>query len=393
MDVLNLTQINKLILSKQHLTEDSKIDDIIQITDDICGLHSTDLKTSYLSLFVRSHNFKRFDLERELYSNRNLGRIRGMRRTLFILTTKMIPIVFNATFNLIEKTFEKYMEYHKVSSTDYEKISRSIITLLKGKELSTSEIRKQIKSKANVPAIIHIMCSKCVLIRARPIKDWKDRRSKYALFSDYFPNIDLKEVKEKEAVQSLVEQYIKVYGPVSENDISWWTGLTKSTIRYALQNIETQFNKAKISSLKGTYIIHKSDTNRLQNLDNLYKPSLELLPMLDPYPMGYKDRDRYIDFDYYNNVFDRSGNITSTIVLDGAVIGVWDVEETLEPIIKFYLFHPIEDNEYDLLYSKAEKIGEFYFDKEIKIKEYDSMIPLTERTAGGFMTPLKIAKK
>ena len=75
METFGLTQVNNLTLGKQHLTEDSKIDDIIQITEDICGLHSTNLMTSYLSLFVRTNNFKKTDLERELYINKKLGDI------------------------------------------------------------------------------------------------------------------------------------------------------------------------------------------------------------------------------------------------------------------------------------------------------------------------------
>ncbi len=105
--------------------------------------------------------------------------------------------------------------------------------------------------------------------------------------------------------------------------------------------------------------------------------------------MGYKERERYIDSKNYNKIFDRSGNITSTIFLDGAAIGVWDIEEKPETTVKYHLFHSIENDLRDELYSKAEKIGYFIFDNNVDVIECDSMIPLTERTAGGFMSPLK----
>ena len=63
MQTFNLFQINRLVLKKHHLTEITKIDDILQITEDLCGLHSTDLKTSYMSLFVRTQGFKKKDLK------------------------------------------------------------------------------------------------------------------------------------------------------------------------------------------------------------------------------------------------------------------------------------------------------------------------------------------
>ncbi len=389
MQILDLDQVNKLILRKHHLTQDSKIEDIIQITEDICGLHSTDLKTSYLSLFARTNRFKKLSLEVELYEKKNLARIRGMRRTLFIESKDWIPIIYTATFNLNEKNLEKYMDFHKVSLRKYQEISENILKILQGRELSAAEIRKELNSTSNIPAIIHVMCNHGLLIRGKPIKDWKDRRNNYALFNDYFPGLDLNKLNEKEAIEMLVEKYIKAYGPVTETDISWWTGLTKTKIKDVLKSIELQLNKVKISTIQAPFIIAKEDLNILNNKLFTGKSSLILLPELDPYPMGYKNRDRYIDPKNYNKIFDRSGNITATIFLDGIAIGVWDTEEKPKPLVKFHLFQSIENDLHNVLYSQMKEIGQFFFDEKVDIKECESMTPLTKRTAGGFMTPLK----
>jgi hypothetical protein len=389
MKTFSLTQINHLVLEKHHLTEKTKANDITQITEDLCGLHSTNLTTSYLSLFVRMINFKKEDLETELYINKTLGRIRGMRRTLFIQTKNLIPIVHAATFKLSEKTFQKYMEYHGITSKDYQEVSKSIIKILKGRELSASEIRKDLNSELNIPAIIQLMCNYGLLIRGRPIKDWKDRRNKYVLFKEQFPNIDLAKLNEKDAIKQLIKRYINSYGPVMESDISWWTGLTKTEIRGALNNIDEQLNKIKISNLKGVFITSKSNINQLKDTNNSKEKILNFLPELDPYLMGYKKRERYLDPNHYNRIFDRSGNATASILINGKINGVWDVEENPEPLVKLYIFNSIEDNLKNKLYDKAQKIGKFYLNKNVQIKECKAMTPLTERNAGGFMTPLK----
>jgi len=389
MRKLSLNQVNKLIFDKHHLTDESKIDNIIQITEDICGLHSTELKTSYLSLFARKQNFKKKDLEKELYINKNLARIRGMRRTLFIETLDLIPIVYVATFGLIERSFEKYMEFHKISLEEYQELSQIIMGIISGKELSASEIREELNSEANIPAIIQVMCNRGLLIRGRPIKDWKDRRNKYARFKDYFPNLELNKLNEKKAIEFLVEKYMKAYGPVTESDIAWWAGLTKTQIKSALKCIESQLEQVKIPSIKKEYIMAKEDIISIADDPFSVKSSLALLPGLDPYPMGYKERERYINAKNYSKIFDRSGNITSTIFLDGIAIGVWDTEEKPEPLVKFHLFHSVESDLLDELYSQAKRLGNFFFDGNVDIKECKSMIPLTERTAGGFMKPLK----
>ena len=225
------------------------------------------------------------------------------------------------------------------------------------------------------------------------IEHWKDRRNKYTLFKDYFPYLVLTKLKEKEAIQILVEKYIKTYGPVSENDISWWMGLTKTKIRDALESTNHRFEKVKISKLNKIFLMFKEDIDQLNDYPISGKRTLNLLPRLDPYPMGFKDRNRYIDEKNYSKVFDRSGNVASIIFLDGVAIGVWDTENKPEPIVKIYLFQSIEKELIDDLYLKAQKIGQFFFDENVQIKECKSMIPLTERIAGGFMTPLKNCKK
>ncbi|MHA1223796.1 MAG: DNA glycosylase AlkZ-like family protein [Candidatus Heimdallarchaeaceae archaeon] len=78
-----LATINYFILSKHHLTPKTKIDNILQIAHDICGLHSTSQTTPYLSLFSRTNSFQKEDLEKEAYEKKNLGKIRCMRKTIF----------------------------------------------------------------------------------------------------------------------------------------------------------------------------------------------------------------------------------------------------------------------------------------------------------------------
>jgi len=93
MNEFSLKQINHYVLEKNYLLHDSKSRNILQITEDICGLHATGTIEPFLSLFVRLPNFNKEDLEKELYIKKNLGRIRGIRKTLFIHTKRMIPII------------------------------------------------------------------------------------------------------------------------------------------------------------------------------------------------------------------------------------------------------------------------------------------------------------
>ncbi len=387
--IFDLDQVNRFILRKQHLTDDSKIENILQIADDLCGLHATDTLTPYLSLFARARNFSKKKLEKELYNNRSLARIKCMRNTLFLQTNPMIPICFKATRGKLEKWKNKFLDSRAISLKKYQEISSKILELLKDKELPTSEIKKILNTKANISQIINLMCYQGSLVRSRPIKSWKDRRSNYAIFNDLFPDINLEQFSKDEAISQLVLRYLDSYGPVTVNDIVWWTGLTKIEVTNALNAINEGIKEINITELSGNYLMLSKNIKSLEKTKIKDEKVIKLLPLLDPYPMGYKERERYLNPKYSEYAFDRSGNITSTIFLDSKAIGIWDATEKSEPLVKIFLFEPVEDSILEKINSEAENIGKFIVRDEVRVKHCKTMVPLPKRTVGGFMTPLK----
>ncbi len=388
MKSINLHAANLLVQRKHHLTDDTRIDDIVQIVRDLCGLHATGSTVPYLSLFARTRSFVKEHLDEELYAKRSLGKIRCMRGTLHILTKEMIPVVNAATRRMIEKTSKRFAEFRGVSNDKYEEASKSIQDVLKGGAMTASEIRKALKTELDVSAILYLMCDQGLLIRSRPEKGWRDKNHKYTLFHEYFPDIDL-EMDELEARTLLVHRYMNSFGPVTENDIAWWTGMGKTRVREALNKIQEQTVQIEVSNLKSDFILLRSDVNLIKTQAPLKKRTVNLLPSLDPYLMGYKERERYLDYNHYSRTFDRSGNATSTILLDGRVVGVWDYAEDERPLVKLLLFEGVERDVLREIRSKTRKIGRFIADREVKVEECDSMVPLTRRTAGGVMSPLK----
>jgi hypothetical protein len=137
------------------------------------------------------------------------------------------------------------------------------------------------------------------------------------------------------------------------------------------------------------FFMLRSDLEHMKAFERPRAPVINLLPHLDPYLMGYKDRQRYLDMAYYDFVFDRAGNATSIILVDGIVVGVWDFEGGKEPLTKIFLFQEIGKDLRDEICAEAARTGEFIAEAETKVAECDAMIPMTERTMGSMMSPLK----
>jgi hypothetical protein len=383
---ISLDRVNHFVLRKQHLTSDSKINDVEQIVKDIGGLHATSATGPYLSLLARAKKFEKADLSKELAHRKSLARIRYVRNTIYILPKDFIPLAFAATSRLGGMTSERYYRSFGFSPRDYDRISNKILDILKGRGLSTKEIRGKLRTARNIAPLVNLMCDRGLLIRGLPKQGWKSILHTYFRFGDYYPDLNLMDFDEEGARETVIKEYISAFGPVSEEDIAWWTGFPIKQVRKILGQLEKDISSVKISGLDRDFSLLSSDRKALKSSEPPSVPVVNLLPSLDPYLMGYKHRERYLDLQRYKMVFDPSGNATSAILVDGRVIGVWDFDE---PWIKLYLFQELEKNILNEVYSGAAEVGAFIADRIVQIKRCDSIVPLNQRTAGAFMSPLK----
>jgi len=382
---LSLLEINKFVLEKQRLAGDKAVESLVETARAVGGLHSTIPTTPYLSLFARVDDFSREQLDKELYLTRTLGRIRYVRTTVHLLPRDFVPTALTATRTLTEPASEGYAQFLGVTREQYIETSRTIMKLLEGKSgMTTKQIKQQLQTTLNISPIVNLMCDQGLLIRGAPEKGWKSSIHTYYLLNEYFPGLKLDAIGEKDAKKAVIRQYIASFGPVTENDVQWWSGFTKSQIRPILGELSNELTYVSVSGHDKLFILSRDEEALLSERVSS-EHVVNLLPTLDPYLMGYRDRVRFLDLERFGYVYDRGGNAVATILLDGRIIGVWDFKD---PLIKIFLFSQVEGDIMKMVEEKARSLGTFISGKEVEVKEYSSMIPLTQRTVGGFMSPL-----
>jgi hypothetical protein len=394
MEVLDLDRTNAFVLNKHYLAEEPYTGDLLEVVRDIGGLHATLATTPYISLFLRLNSFKREDLDDTLYTKRLLGKVRYARKTVYILPKERVITAYWALTSLLLNRFEVYIQHIGLTRGEYEKISLKILDLVEKNGKTTKEIKAELKKDAstkdlNVSAVVNLMCDEDLLIRGKPRAGWRSNLHTYYSFKEYFPDLDLTGMNERDAKERMIMQYIASYGPVSAKDISWWTGFPMGDVRRVLKILKADTVTAEISGISGSYILFSSDLEDLNSVSVPQASRVILLPALDPYLMGFKDRQRFLDAARSAWIYDRSGNATNSILVDGRIAGVWDWIDQKDPEIKFYLFGKTGADSKKEIKSKASQLGRFIFEKDPKIRECDSMLPLNQRTMGGFMSPLK----
>ncbi len=377
MSPVSTEQLNALAIKKQCLNgTDMGVTDMVWR---IGGLHATSPATPYLSLFARLKNFSIKDLDEELYVKRTMGRIRSVRRTVYIFPVELMPVAFAATKRVMGLNSLNHCKYMGVTEQDYETLSKRALELLKARPMTAPQVKKALGTGLNISSILNLMCDEGLLARGKPA-GWRSNQYTYYPFNDYYPGVRLDSVPECEAIMELIKCYLGAFGPVTENDIAWWTGLNKRDIRAALCKLEEE-----AMAVEGGMVMLKSDLG-LSKTIRAHGRTVNLLPSLDPYIMGYKDRNRYLDKEHAGYVFDRSGNSTSTIVVDGRIAGVWDIDGHR---VKLFMFKDPIDNLMAQIRSKAMAVGKFATGMDSEAIVCGSMTPLAQRTAGAVMSPLK----
>lgn len=207
MDEFELSTVNNFLLRKQHLLEETKGEDIPQVTKDIWGLHATNAGTPYISLFNRVNNFSKESLNREIIEKR-LVKIRCVRKTVHIIPKENVSIAFSGTKDAIQINSEKYYKLMGVTESEYDTASKSILALLANNGMNASEIKRELKAEINLSPIINYMCDLGILVRGLSKVGWKSNTHTYYRMDEYLPDINLSEYTQEESKK-------KISAPVS----------------------------------------------------------------------------------------------------------------------------------------------------------------------------------
>ncbi len=322
-----LERINSYLLYKQHLTSRGKSNGLPKIVRDIGGLHATGAMVPYLSLRARSATFAKGELERALYEKRSLGKVLCMRNTLFILPKEFLPVAYQATKKSREALITRYLRYYGLSQEEYKNWMTLILEALGSGPKTAAEIRRDIDGDPGLKVALGIVPNDWRIIRTRPRGSWRSNQYEYVTFDSWFPEVDLESITPAEARRRLIRHYLAALGPATKEDAAWWCGFGKEETETALRALADQVVTISIEGLDQEFIILRNEIESLREWERRGKGEVFLLPSLDPYVMGYKDRRRFLAPEHNKKVFDRAGNALPTIWAESRVIGVWQKKD------------------------------------------------------------------
>jgi hypothetical protein len=163
------------------------------------------------------------------------------------------------------------------------------------------------------------------IVRGRPLGTWVSSQFRWVPMERWLGS-RLPEMPVDEAQAMLVRRWLARFGPGTEADIRWWTGLTAREIRPALASVgavEVDLEGG------GTGLVLPDDVEPTP----APAPWVALLPALDPTTMGWQARDWYLG-PHKHVLFDSTGNAGPTIWADGRIVGAWAIRPTGETVTR-----------------------------------------------------------
>jgi len=311
--------------------------DAVDAATSLVCLHGTDPATVYLSAWARVDGFTVADLDRALYDDRTLVKHMAMRRTVFVVPRKTLPVVQAGASARVaatqRRTVVKDVEkagLHDDGERWFDEVSRHILAALAdGRQATSSELKAEIPSLDGAmefgagkswgglvtfaPRVLTVLSAEGKVVRASNKGSWRVSRPTWTTTESWLGS-GIDAVDETTGVRELVRMWLRAFGPGTEVDLKWWLGSTLTAVRAALKELDA----VEVDLDGRTGHLLPDDLEPQGEVE----PWGALLPGLDPTVMGWSERDWYLG-PYKEALFDSNGNAGPTAWWDGRIVGTW----------------------------------------------------------------------
>jgi hypothetical protein len=156
---------------------------------------------------------------------------------------------------------------------------------------------------------------------------------------------------EAQSLPLLVRRYLEAFGPASAADIGRFTMIPQPPVKAALGVLA-----ADLATYEGPdgKQLHDVRGGPLPPEDSPAPP--RLLPMWDNLLLAYKDRARVIPEACRKRVIQHNGDTLPTVLVDGAVAGVWRPAPGRAAAIAVTAFHPLDATTWGELGAEARSL-------------------------------------
>lgn len=319
--------------------------------DAMVALHATDPLTVYLSARARVPSAAAAAVDAALYTERQIVRVLGMRRTVFAVPAPLLPVVQRACTDDVARRIRRQLERDLANggigdgdaAAWLRDLGDSVLRALAargsatGAQLSADEPRlrtqlvyapdKSYGGPANITSrVLVLLAAEGHMIRGHRRGGWSSGQFEWVLPDAWLAGAAANrdgvsgsgprgEWPGPEAARAeLARRWLAAFGPAPASDLQWWAGWTGAQTKAALAALPVR--EVSLDGQPGVALAGDEESGAEP------EPVASLLPALDPTPMGWRARDWFLG-PHGPALFDRTGNIGPTVWWEGRIVGGW----------------------------------------------------------------------
>ncbi len=351
--------------------------DPVAAADNVVVLHATDPASIFLSVHARTRGVSVVDIETALFEERELMRTLAMRRTLFVASRRVLPLIEVSSAGGVARTERntliKYLAQSDISDPEVwlADAFTEVLEALDGADGKTArqvtDLVPRLSTRITLGSgkftqeagatsrVLGLMAVEGLLARGRPSGQWTGRQYVWHRRDQWLP-IEQSRPDVDTASAEVVRLWLAAFGPGTMVDLRWWTGWPKAKVVSALASLDVV--EVTLEHDQAGFVLADDESEV-----SIPDPWVSLLPALDPTAMGWKDRHWYVG-DHTAELFDRNGNIGPTIWADGKIVGGWASRP--DASIATELFEPLSRVHRGLLDQRLDDLANFVEETVVK---------------------------
>ena len=335
--------------ARHRLAASARGSEAADVARSMVAVHGTDPSSVYLGILARMTGGGIADVERALYEDRTLIRLLGMRRTVFVTTVGLAPVVQAACSDAVAARERRKLLGWLADAgigpdvegwlAGAEQVALDALAArgqATAAELATADPRLAVQlfhgqgtssaGRFNVASrVLFVLGAQGKVVRGRPGGTWTSHQYRWTPLAAWCPD-GLDEWQARDAEVELARRWLHAYGPATPEDLQWWTGWTRTQVRRVLAQLQPA--EVDLDGVAGVMLA--ADLEPVPALD----PWAALLPGLDSTPMGWRHRDWFLG-DHAARLFDQTGNIGPSLWWDGRIVGGWAQDRDGQIVCRF----------------------------------------------------------
>ncbi|MCR8645007.1 winged helix DNA-binding domain-containing protein [Paenibacillus sp. N1-5-1-14] len=348
--VLSVRTLNRTLLARQCLLERSEMP-VMDAVEHLVGLQSQMPTSPYYGLWTRLKGFRNEDLSM-LIQNRQIVRLAMMRSTLHLVTAKdslaLRPVLQSMMDRELKGTFSKRLE-----GIDLEELSAIGRQYVEVEPRTLNDVGLFLSEKwtdRDPKALASVIRNKVPLVQVPPRGLWGSSGQAMHTSAELWLGDDL---ARQDDSKEMILRYLRAFGPATVADIQAWSGLNK--LRDVVKELKPQLRMFFDEQGRELW-----DVQDAPIMDSDLPAPLRFIGDFDNILLSYVDRSRIIADAYKPIVFTKNGIVRPTVLLDGFVKGVWNIEREKDSAkLVIEPFEPFSKEDQELLTQEGLQLLQF----------------------------------